>query len=325
VIPLADGHYRVTASLREVPDPAGGEIGLAAFEAIVAERVGGPLQVGQLRDSGWGIARFQVHKRIASRFRAGRCLLAGDAAHLYGPVGGQGMNGGIQDAQNLAWKLALVAGGDAGERLLDTYEEERRRTAGRVLHAVERLSRMALLSDPLTTGMRDAVMRFGTATGALDRKIAPEIGQFDVAYASRVWRRGRGARALGRRIPDTALSREGEPTTLFALLRERPFTLLGLALTPAHESAWDALQARIRGLHGDTVAFFRVCNDPLASKAELADGDGELHRYLGARNPTLCVLRGDGHVAHVCNLSHASGLLGHLSEDYALRSRARSL
>jgi 2-polyprenyl-6-methoxyphenol hydroxylase-like FAD-dependent oxidoreductase len=328
VIPLADGHYRVTASLREAPGTAAeDDFSLATFEALVAERVGARLQVGELRDSGWGISRFQVHKRIASRFRAGRCLLAGDAAHLYGPVGGQGMNGGIQDAHNLAWKLALVAGGDAGERLLDTYDEERRRTAGRVLHAVERLTRMALLRDPLTRSIRDSVMRFGTATGALDRKIAPEIGQFDVAYArgAGVWRRGRSARALGRRIPDTLLSRESEPTTLFALLRERPFTLLGLALTPAHDSAWYALQARVRELHGDTIALFRVCNDAFAKEAELTDGNGELHRYLAAHKPTLCVLRGDGHVAHVCRLHQAPALLGHLSENYALRSLARSL
>ncbi|HUA74728.1 MAG TPA: FAD-dependent monooxygenase [Solirubrobacteraceae bacterium] len=336
VIPLADGHYRVTASLRDAPGDAvgdapgattGGDLGLEAFETIVAERAGARLRVGRLRDSGWGISRFEVHKRIASRFRAGRCLLVGDAAHLYGPVGGQGMNGGIQDAQNLAWKLALVAGGDAGERLLDTYEQERRRTAGRVLHAVERLTRMALLRDPLTTTVRDTVMRVGTATGALDRRIAPEIGQFDVAYGrgAGAWRRGRGARALGRRIPDTPLSREGEPTTLFALLRERPFTLLGLALTPAHDSAWSALGARVRALHGDTVALFRVCDHPSAQATALADGDGELHRYLAARRPTLCVLRGDGHVAHVCSFHQASTLLGCLSENYALRPRVRSL
>jgi 4,5-epoxidase len=83
---------------------------------------------------GWA-SEFRIQRRLAARYRSGRILLAGDAAHIQSPSGGQGQNTGLGDAENLGWKLALVAGGRADPRLLDTYEGERRPLARRVLRA----------------------------------------------------------------------------------------------------------------------------------------------------------------------------------------------
>lgn len=82
---------------------------------------------------------YHVHHRVSSRFRVGRCFLAGDAAHVHSPAGGQGMNTGIADAANLAWKLAAALKGEAGERILDSYEAERQAFARRLVATTDRL------------------------------------------------------------------------------------------------------------------------------------------------------------------------------------------
>jgi 2-polyprenyl-6-methoxyphenol hydroxylase-like FAD-dependent oxidoreductase len=92
----------------------------------------------EIHDVEW-FSTYKVHTRHAGQFSAGRCFLAGDAAHIHSPAGAQGMNTGIQDAYNLAWKLALVLRGDAEPRLLDTYDEERRANAKRLLRTTDRM------------------------------------------------------------------------------------------------------------------------------------------------------------------------------------------
>ena len=109
---------------------AGGEADLVADEVVLAEvaRLLEELAGGDrslLRDPVW-ITSFRILRRLAATYRAGRILLAGDAAHVHGPFGGQGMNTGIGDAENLAWKLAMVVNGTADAELLDSYEAERR-------------------------------------------------------------------------------------------------------------------------------------------------------------------------------------------------------
>jgi len=95
---------------------------------------------------------YRIHHRHASHFRAGRCFLLGDAAHIHSPVGAQGMNTGLQDAYNLAWKVALVVKGTAGAALLDTYEEERLPIAQRLLNTTDRGFRL-VVSDSWLAGL----------------------------------------------------------------------------------------------------------------------------------------------------------------------------
>src|SRR5205807_922382 len=93
----------------------------------------------------------------AARFREGRCFLLGDAAHIHSPVGAQGMNTGLQDAYNLAWKLALVVSGRAGEALLDSYEEERLPVARRLLSTTDRMFSLFVADDWLAGLFRTRV------------------------------------------------------------------------------------------------------------------------------------------------------------------------
>jgi 2-polyprenyl-6-methoxyphenol hydroxylase-like FAD-dependent oxidoreductase len=134
------------------------------------------------------LSRFTDETRLAGRYVKGRILLAGDAAHIHAPIGGQGMNVGIQDAMNLGWKLASVVHGSAPEGLLETYERERWQV-GAALHR-NTLTQLRLFStfDPSTLAMRrtfEEVLR----VPAINRYFADEVCGFGVAYRSRYLRR----------------------------------------------------------------------------------------------------------------------------------------
>jgi 4,5-epoxidase len=167
---------------------------------------------------------FAIHRRLASSYRRGRVLLAGDAAHIHSPFGGQGMNTGIGDAENLAWKLAMVIRGRAGEALLDTYPAERRPVAEEVLASTGSLTGLVLGGSAPARLLRDRVLVPLMNTPLVQRLIWEQASQLKITYshgplAQRSWRpRPRP----GDRVADTAGSHEdGRPTRLHAELGAR--------------------------------------------------------------------------------------------------------
>lgn len=104
------------------------------------------------------LAVFRIHLRHAEQTRQGRAFLVGDAAHIHSPAGGQGMNTGLQDAYNLAWKLALVNAGHASSSLLDTYQIERQPVAESVLRASDLMLKAAMLRSPITQQIRNRLL-----------------------------------------------------------------------------------------------------------------------------------------------------------------------
>ena len=134
-------------------------------------------------------ARFRCHSRVAARYRSGRVLLAGDAAHACTPAEGHGMNTGLQDAFNLGWKLALVCRGEAGAGLLDTYETERRPVAERVVASGADVE--------AAQAMTDAGERAPNATPSIRRTFAdPDIAHHEAAAASEIDRSYPRSRAV---------------------------------------------------------------------------------------------------------------------------------
>jgi 2-polyprenyl-6-methoxyphenol hydroxylase-like FAD-dependent oxidoreductase len=136
----------------------------------------------KLRDPSW-LSIFRINERLAARYRAGRCFLAGDAAHIHSPAGGQGMNTGIQDAVNLGWKLAYVLNGAAdSELLLDSYEAERRPIARSVIAAAAQKQHLSFGASKLTSRIRNmAVSIFGNIP-AVHRKLQVELSETEFAY-----------------------------------------------------------------------------------------------------------------------------------------------
>ncbi|HEU0191809.1 MAG TPA: FAD-dependent monooxygenase [Mycobacterium sp.] len=201
-VPLPDGDlWRLFAppppGMPADPEPAAIVAHLSARLAADAGRT--------VRSAEW-TSMFGIQRRLASAYRHGRVLLAGDAAHIHSPLGGQGLNTGIGDAENLAWKLALVVTGRADPRLLDTYAAERRPLAENVVASTSFATVVANGRGRVGRLLRDRVAVPLLNTGWLQRRIVEKTSQLTVSY-----RRGplgasgrlplRGLRA-GDRVPD---------------------------------------------------------------------------------------------------------------------------
>src|SRR5437660_1418805 len=167
------------------------------------------------------ISRFTDMTRQAAAYREGRVLLAGDAAHVHSPVGGQGLNTGVQDAVNLGWKLAQVVNQASPESLLDTYHAERHPVGARVLHNT--MAQVALSSpDDRHQALRDTMSEL-LSMDEPRRRIAGMLSGLDIHYEL-----GEGHPLLGRRMPDLDLDTADGPTRVFTLLHDARPVLLNL-------------------------------------------------------------------------------------------------
>ncbi|MCV7300967.1 FAD-dependent monooxygenase [Mycobacterium barrassiae] len=167
VAPLPDGIHRIVAPVADAPEEPSAEF----VQQILDARVGTDRMV--VTDVIWG-SRFRVHHRVADTFRAGRLLLAGDAAHVHSPAGGQGMNLGIQDAVALSDALAAVLGG-APDSVLDDYSAARRPIAEDVVAMTDRLTRLATLpraARPVRNAAISVVGRVPSVRLALARRLS---------------------------------------------------------------------------------------------------------------------------------------------------------
>jgi 2-polyprenyl-6-methoxyphenol hydroxylase-like FAD-dependent oxidoreductase len=172
VAPLPDGddHYRVVATVAEAPEHPG----IADIQSIVDTR--GPEGArSRVTEVVWS-SRFRVHHRVADHYRAGRILLAGDAAHVHSPAGGQGMNTGIQDAVALGRLLTRVAAGEP-DALLDTYETTRRPVATGVVAFTDRMTRMATLRPRPARLLRNTVMKTVFSLPPMREKLAYQLAE----------------------------------------------------------------------------------------------------------------------------------------------------
>ncbi|WP_170223141.1 FAD-dependent monooxygenase [Nonomuraea turkmeniaca] len=219
---------------------------------ILPERTG--LPGIRLHDVTWA-SLFSVHRRLADAYRDGRVLLAGDAAHVHAPFGGQGMLTGLGDAENLAWKLALVvhgvAEGAAAERLLDTYQAERRPLATAVLRGSTAATKVNIAGSPLGRFLRDQVLVRVFNQAWVQRWTTYTTSQLWVSYRrGPLGGRGRKPRP-GDRIGDLACRRpDGSRTRLHAELRGRWAVLGdGLECDAAFEAARQRLGDRVVRLH----------------------------------------------------------------------------
>ncbi|MEU8633954.1 FAD-dependent monooxygenase [Amycolatopsis sp. NPDC048633] len=171
-LPGSDDHYRVVATVAEAPERPG----VADIQAIVDAR--GPEGArSRVTEVVWS-SRFRVHHRVADRYRAGRILIAGDAAHVHSPAGGQGMNTGIQDAVALGRLLARVAAGEP-DALLDTYETTRRPIATEVVAFTDRMTRMATLRPRPARLLRNTVLKTVFSLPPMREKLAYQLAELN--------------------------------------------------------------------------------------------------------------------------------------------------
>ncbi|OCB28061.1 hypothetical protein A5674_17130 [Mycobacterium malmoense] len=224
-----------------------------------------------IRSPAW-LSRFTDMARQAAAYRSGRVLLAGDAAHVHHPVGGQGLNTGVQDAVNLGWKLGQVVNGASPASLLDTYHAERHPVAARVLRNA--IAQMALLRpDDRTKALRGVVADL-LGMDEPRRRFAAMMSGLDIRYDL-----GDGHPLLGRRMPDLDLVTATGPRRVFTLLHAARPVLLNL---------------------GGAGRFDGVCRAGWVRvvDAEYA-GDWELPAVGAVQGPDAVLIRPDGHVAWV--------------------------
>ncbi|BBY64090.1 FAD-dependent monooxygenase [Mycolicibacterium helvum] len=231
------------------------------------------------------IARFTDATRQAAAYRDGRILLAGDAAHIHHPAGGQGLNTGVQDAVNLGWKLAQVVNAGVPDTLLDTYHDERHPVAARVLQTT--MAQVALMrTDDRTKALHDNVTELLSMDEPRNRYAARMSG-LDIQYDL-----GDGHPLLGRRMPDLELHTAAGPVRVFTLLHDARPVLLRLDQPGIGDIAGWA--DRIRLVEADY------------------DGSWELPVLGAVSAPSAVLIRPDGHVAWVGQGS-AAGLIDALT------------
>jgi 2-polyprenyl-6-methoxyphenol hydroxylase-like FAD-dependent oxidoreductase len=249
----------------QAPVPLEGEVDLTAdgLSAMVAARTGrSDLKVTEVA---WASA-YSMNARLADRYRIGRVLLAGDAAHIHPPTGGQGLNTGLQDAYNLGWKLAAVLAG-APDSLLDSYEAERRPVASEVLGLSKRLLDDAKDGGPMRRGRETRQLDIGYPGSPLSLD-GPE----------------RDGVMAGDRAPDATCRRAaGQPVRLFDLFAGPHWTLLG------YEAARATAPRARAGVQAHTVG----------EAGEIVDDGGHIQAAYGLAPGDWVLVRPDGYVAAV--------------------------
>jgi 2-polyprenyl-6-methoxyphenol hydroxylase-like FAD-dependent oxidoreductase len=218
------------------------------------------------------ITRFTDMTRQAAAYRTGRVLLAGDAAHVHSPVGGQGLNTGVQDAVNLGWKLGQVVKGISPESLLDTYHDERHPVGARLLRNT--MAQVALMRvDDRIEALRESVSEL-LSMDEPRRRFAAMMSGLDIHYEL-----GEGHPLLGRRMPDLDVMTADGPLRVFALLRDARPVLLDLGAPGSMDiTPW-----------ADRVRLVDASSD----------GPWELPALGTVAAPAAVLIRPDGYVAWV--------------------------
>jgi FAD binding domain len=310
--PLADGRWRVYF----LPDPEEEDVLATVSARLAATSLGAALQDPDQPQL------FHTHARVARRYRIGRVLLAGDAAHACSPIEGHGMNTGIQDAYNLGWKLALVISGAAPATLLDSYEAERRPIAQAIANSgehaearvaeqapAERQALIAFLATP--EGRRAAAIAEAEITFGYEQSpIVDAVPDMPPVAAGT---------QIGFRVGDAApLVGPGRTCCLHELIAVPGHILLlllgdadpagvgdGLALARA------AAQQYRPHMQAYVVTRHALSRDDTAREL-LCDPTGALHARLGAAQPCLCLVRPDGHLGFRCEPPSLEALQAHL-------------
>lgn len=333
VLPLpAPERYRVVlplASATELPTAATeAELGDLAV-SLLRQRTGLPLRV---RGAPIWASTFRIARRQAASYRAGPVFLAGDAAHVHSPVGGQGMNTGLQDACNLGWKLALAAQGLAAPGLLDTYQAERAPIAHRLLRNTDLATRAVLAQNGVMREMRRYVIPRLIGASPVRERLLSLLGQLDINYRGSFLAvdalasdRHSGGLRPGDRVPDAILhDADGTPLHLADLIAGGWVLLLfpGSTATPERLQAAQALAAVSRATVGDAVRPVLILDTSAASGSGLAalrDATGELPARFGAGRGVAALIRPDGYLGFLSGLEDVGALASYLARVFAMR------
>jgi 2-polyprenyl-6-methoxyphenol hydroxylase-like FAD-dependent oxidoreductase len=337
IIPMpGDDRYRINMEAEGRSDDT--PLTLDDFQTVLNQR---GLSNARLSDPGW-MTPYRVNARRAATHCVGRVFIAGDASHIHSPAGGQGMNTGIQDAYNLAWKLGMVAHGYARPELLDSYDAERTPVAEAVLRMTDRLTTMLTLQNTVGRELRDHLLPIMSGFETMQQRLATQDAELDITYRKSPvvaehhhGRFGHVRFVAGPRAGDRALDAgplqqaDGSSVQLYDILRAPQHTLL---LFGGPEPTAETLQrlrttaSQVRDEYGKVVQVYLVIDglsDSAPSRAEshsLLDVQGQVHQIYHADSDCLYLVRPDGYMGFRSRPADAGALRDYLVGVLGLRT-----
>jgi hypothetical protein len=334
--PLPNQRWIIAADLPTQHDALKEQPSLEDVRAILSERGPAGIRISAPR---W-LAYFRINYRAARHYRHERIFLAGDAVHIHSPMGGQGMNTGIQDAYNLAWKLALVHRGRAPTSLVDSYEKERRPVAEDVLTTTRMLTDRFEAFSHLSPEQRNQMYINMVVPPDVAKRMARHLEQLDLNYTkSPICHQHQGSHfgktrftagpRPGEEAPDAKpLLHDDRATNLFEMLRGPKHTLL-LFPGAAHEAkSWHRLAELADSIENglsDLISTYFVAIDASSVRSNpqfhgriILDPERSLHYRYGAETECLYLIRPDGYVAYRSEPATSSALHDYLARIFSI-------
>ncbi|GHO78301.1 oxygenase [Ktedonobacter sp. SOSP1-85] len=301
--PLPDGQHRfILASPRRCAPT--GDVTLEEIQQAI--EICGPK--GSRASNPSFLARYHVHQRKVTQYVHQRVMLAGDAAHLHSPLGAQGMNTGMQDAMNLAWKLGLVVQDRAPARLLESYQIEREEVGRRLLQDDEGMVRQAFLHHPLATPARDCAAPYLTQHSEVQQAITRTAAELSISYQYGPLvsdYRGKGEKPasprvhVGDRAPNGLLfsRKQAVPCQLYDLLTGKGHALL-VFQHHREDEVQRELQAAVAPWQ-DLLEVYPIRRHELEESGGHTwyDPDGLLAERYGVEDSGLVLIRPDGYMS----------------------------
>jgi 2-polyprenyl-6-methoxyphenol hydroxylase-like FAD-dependent oxidoreductase len=329
IVPMPEMHrYRIICHMPGFSVTDQPEITLELLQSLMDRRTTFKMKLSDLT---WSSV-FSSKHFVASQHRQGRVFIAGDAAHIHSPVGGQGLNSGIQDAYNLVWKLALTQHGQALPALLDSYAVERHTTAQNLISTVGTATKIVTLRDPLTQTLRNWLAGILLDTKMIRNRMGRGVAMLDIEYkdspaiaqdllpesmANHVLGRfkqifkynGHGfsqGPSAGMRAPNVLMPADGAApsASLFDLYRGTHYTLMifsGVTGSPAPDTLLE-IGAAIQTQYKTPIQPYIVTVEPPSigqdNRHMIVDTDKSIHEAYSAWQPCLYLIRPDKYIAY---------------------------
>lgn len=336
---LQDGQWRVVVDITNKPHLSTENVSIEdirnGFKAF-------PEFNGRMHSPRW-ISVYRISTRIADAMQVGRVFLAGDAVHIHSPEGGQGMNAGIQDAVNLAWKLSAVVKGAASQDLLQSYESERLPVIRGIVKGTERAQLLIVLSQPLAVTARDFLasilgrlrifqkwLRQNFTATAFHYRHSTIIEE-SISFAQLLRRRLMTSRpkAAGAKIrvgdwaPEVAnlITPDGRMKSLHSLLQNdlRCVAIITPGLSSNERDLHHLKKLREELLRDFPDLLEPVLITPFPSQETLHDKKGTFHAIYGAKRKSLFLIRPDGFLGFICQPVTSENLRTYLREKLGAR------
>jgi 2-polyprenyl-6-methoxyphenol hydroxylase-like FAD-dependent oxidoreductase len=335
MFPLSNSRFRVILNVEEKQTEDDAE---AASEPVVNETKGhdhrlqpGPTldQINQIvqtrldipiniHEATW-LGAFHIQERQVEQYRVGRVFLAGDAAHVHSPAGGQGMNTGIQDAYNLGWKLALsIRGTGIAHILLESYGTERAPVAAGVLRQSGIMTNVATARNPIVRKLRNTVLPHLLPLKFVQKRASLRLSELDICYKDSLLNivtedASKSKVSAGERLPLLSLeTKTGERCTTYDVIRNAPHVLFLYGKAERYTEVQDAAE---RAFRGQVVA--RIIESDASAAAEhpddvLFDSDRNFAETFGLSAPFVVAVRPDGYICYIGRGYSRARLLAHL-------------